>query len=79
MDDEDEIEGRTRWGLMLGIVLALAGAATIVALVLMLGAATKDRDTALDSRQQSYEAMILARSRERLNNRISSTPASKNP
>jgi signal transduction histidine kinase len=62
MDGESEIEGRPRWRLMLGIVLALAGAATIVALVLMLGAATKDRDTALDSRQQSYEAMILARS-----------------
>jgi signal transduction histidine kinase len=62
MDGESEIEGRPRWRLMLGIVLAFAGAATIVALVLMLGAATKDRDTALDSRQQSYEAMILARS-----------------
>lgn len=62
MDGESEIEGRPRWRLMLGILLALAGAATIVALVLMLGAATKDRDTALDSRRESYEAMILARS-----------------
>ena len=62
MDGEREIEGRPRWRLMLGVLLALAGAATIVALVLMLGAATKDRDTALDSRRQSYEAMILARS-----------------
>ncbi len=62
MDGEIEIEGRTRWRLMLGIVLALAGGATIFALVLMLGAATKDRDTALASQQQSYEAMILARS-----------------
>jgi signal transduction histidine kinase len=62
MDGEIEIEGRPRWRLMLGILLALAGAATIVALVLMLGAATKDRDTALDSRRESYEAMILARS-----------------
>ncbi len=62
MDGESETEERPRWRLMLGIVIALAGAATIVALVLMLGAATKDRDTALDSRRQSYEAMILARS-----------------
>ncbi len=62
MDGETEFDARPRWRLMLGIVLALAGAATIGALVLMLGAATKDRDTALDSRAQSYEAMILARS-----------------
>ena len=53
---------RSRWPLRIGIVFALAGAATIVALVLMLGLATQDRDTALDSRRQSYEAMILARS-----------------
>ncbi len=62
MEDEDDFEGRTRWRLMLGIVIALVGAATIIALVLVLGAATKDRDDALGSRQQSYEAMILARS-----------------
>ena len=62
MDGETETDGRPRWRLMLGIVLALAAAATIVALVLMLGTATKDRDTALDSRRESYEAMILARS-----------------
>ncbi len=62
MDDVNDIEGRPRWRLWLGILLALLAAATIVALVLMLGAATKDRDDALGSRQQSYEAMILARS-----------------
>ena len=62
MDGNDDFEGQTRWRLMLGIVIALAGAATIVALVLVLGAATRDRDDALGSRQQSYEAMILARS-----------------
>ena len=62
MDGEIEIEGLPRWRLMLGIVLALAGGATIFALVLMLGAATRDRDTALGSQQKSYEAMILARS-----------------
>lgn len=62
MDGESDIEGRPRWRLWLGILLALLAAATIVALVLMLGAATKDRDDALGSRQQSYEAMILARS-----------------
>jgi signal transduction histidine kinase/CheY-like chemotaxis protein len=62
MDGEDELEGTSRWRLVLGIIMVLAGAATIAALVLMLGAATKDRDTALDSQQQSYEAMILARS-----------------
>jgi signal transduction histidine kinase/ActR/RegA family two-component response regulator len=62
MDGETEHDGHPRWRLVLGIFLALSGAATIVALVLMLGAATKDRDTALDSRRQSYEAMILARS-----------------
>ena len=62
MDDGIEIEGQTRWRLTLGIVMALAGAVTIFVLVLMLGAATKDRDTALNSQQQSYEAMILARS-----------------
>jgi signal transduction histidine kinase/CheY-like chemotaxis protein len=62
MDGESEFDGRPRWRLMLGVIIALAAAATIVALVLMLGTATKDRDTALDSRRQSYEAMILARS-----------------
>jgi signal transduction histidine kinase/CheY-like chemotaxis protein len=62
MDDDIELEGHTRWRLTLGIVIALAAAATIFALVLMLGAATKDRDTAIDSQEQSYEAMILARS-----------------
>ena len=62
MDGESDIEGRPRWRLWLGILIALLAAATIVALVLMLGAATKDRDDALGSRQQSYEAMILARS-----------------
>ena len=62
MDGEIEIEGLPRWRLILGIVLALAGGATIFALVLMLGAATRDRDTALGSQQKSYEAMILARS-----------------
>jgi signal transduction histidine kinase/CheY-like chemotaxis protein len=62
MDGESEIEGGPRWRLWLGVLLAFSAAATIVALVLMLGTATKDRDTALDSRQQSYEAMILARS-----------------
>jgi signal transduction histidine kinase/ActR/RegA family two-component response regulator len=62
MEGESEFEGRPRWRLVLGIVLAFAAAATIVALVLMLGTATKNRDDALGSRQQSYEAMILARS-----------------
>jgi signal transduction histidine kinase len=62
MDSDGELDGQPRWRLTLGIMLALLGAATIVVLVLMLGAATKDRDTALDSRRESYEAMILARS-----------------
>ncbi len=62
MDGDIEIEGLPRWRLMLGTLLALAGGATIFALVLMLGAATRDRDTALGSQQKSYEAMILARS-----------------
>ena len=62
MDKDIGIEGQTRGQLALGVVMALAGAVTIFALVLMLGAATKDRDTALDSQRQSYEAMILARS-----------------
>ena len=62
MDGDIEIEGLPRWRLILGTLLALAGGATIFALVLMLGAATRDRDTALGSQQKSYEAMILARS-----------------
>ena len=62
MDGDSDIDQRPRWGLWLGVLLALSGAATIVALVLMLGSATKSRDDALGSRQQSYEAMILARS-----------------
>ncbi len=64
MDDDIDEDKRARWRLMLGIVTALAGAATIIALVLMLGVATTARDDALGSRQQSYEAMILARSLE---------------
>ena len=62
MTGEFEMEERPRWGLVVGAAVAVAGAVTIFALVLMLGAATRTRDDALFSRQQSYEAMILARS-----------------
>lgn len=51
-----------RWPFVFGVAGAILGALTIVALVFALSDATRNRDAALDERQQSYEAMILARS-----------------
>jgi signal transduction histidine kinase/ActR/RegA family two-component response regulator len=51
-----------RWPFVLGVAGAVLGAMIIVALVFALSDATRTRDAALTERQQSYEAMILARS-----------------
>jgi hypothetical protein len=51
-----------RWPLVLGVVTAVIAAVTIIALILTLSDATRNRDSADEARQQSYEAMILARS-----------------
>ena len=51
-----------RWALVFGIAAAVSAAVTIIALIFTLNAATRFRDTALDSQQRSYEVMILARS-----------------
>lgn len=65
MDGETDLaeeKRRVRWPFVLGVAGAILGAMTIVALVFALSDATRTRDVALTERQQSFEAMILARS-----------------
>jgi len=50
-----------RWRTAMLVVVGLAGAAVLVALVLTLGAANRQRDRALQLQSHSYEVMILTR------------------
>jgi signal transduction histidine kinase/ActR/RegA family two-component response regulator len=59
--DQTESGRGIRWPFVFGVVGAVLGAMTIVALVFAISDATRSRDNALEARQQSYEAMILAR------------------
>ena len=60
--DSEMKSASVRWALVFGIAAAISAAVTIIALIFTLNAATRFRDTALDSQQRSYEVMILARS-----------------
>jgi signal transduction histidine kinase/CheY-like chemotaxis protein len=60
--DLTETSYGVRWPFVFGVVGAVLGAITILALVFAVSDATRSRDDALEARQQSYEAMILARS-----------------
>ena len=52
---------RARWRTVLLVVMALAGVASLVALVLTLADANRQRDRALTLQKHSYDVMILAR------------------
>ncbi|WP_034156680.1 ATP-binding protein [Sphingomonas sp. ERG5] len=62
---EGEIEvsakPQTPWRTIMLVVMALLGAAVLVALVLTLGEANRQRDRAIRAQSHSYEVMILAR------------------
>ena len=53
--------GGTIWHTVTLVVTALAGVATLVALILTLGSANRQRDRALEAQAHSYQVMILAR------------------
>lgn len=54
-------EGGTTWRTIALVVMGLAGAVTLVMLIVTLGHANRQRDRALDLQQHSYDVMILAR------------------
>lgn len=58
----NEVDGTPRWQARTTILGAVVAGALIAALILVLQAATRQRDRALEVQQASYEAMILARS-----------------
>ena len=51
----------TRWRAIALVVMALAGAAVLVALIVTLTGANRERDRALALQRHSYDVMILAR------------------
>ena len=53
--------GSTTWQTVTLVVTALAGVATVVALILTLAGANRQRDRALQAQTHSYDVMILAR------------------
>lgn len=62
----DEVEtaaqqGGTRWRIIMLVMMALLGAAVLVALIVTLGNANRQRDRALELQAHSYDVMILAR------------------
>ncbi|MEG3090496.1 ATP-binding protein [Sphingomonas sp. PB1R3] len=59
-EQEDQREG-SRWQTLALIAVALAGAITLVMLILTLGHANRERDSALERQRRSYDVMILAR------------------
>jgi len=61
MADATDLRGNATWRTVTLIVMAVAGAATLVALVVILGGANRQRDRALELQAHSYDVMILAR------------------
>lgn len=53
--------GGTTWRTVTLVVMGLLGAAVLVALILTLGGANRERDRALSLQSHSYDVMILAR------------------
>jgi signal transduction histidine kinase/ActR/RegA family two-component response regulator len=62
MGDTTAFRGTTSWRTLTLIAMGLAGAATLIALVLILGGANRQRDRALELQAHSFDVMILARS-----------------
>ena len=63
---QDEVEtaaqgGGAKWRLAMLVVMGLLGAAVLVALIVTLGHANRQRDRALALQAHSYDVMILAR------------------
>ncbi len=54
--------GGATWRIVMLVVMGLLGAAVLVALILTLGSANRQRDRALTLQAHSYDVMILARS-----------------
>jgi signal transduction histidine kinase/ActR/RegA family two-component response regulator len=54
-------EPQSAWRTIMLVVMAALGAAVLVALILTLGGANRQRDRALSLQSHSYEVMILAR------------------
>ncbi len=53
--------GGARWRIAMLVVMGLLGAAVLVALIVTLGNANRQRDRALELQAHSYDVMILAR------------------
>ncbi len=62
IDEELAPDDRVSWQTMTLVVMGLLGAATLVALVLILSGANRRRDQALEAQAHSFDVMILARS-----------------
>jgi signal transduction histidine kinase/ActR/RegA family two-component response regulator len=63
---QDEVEtaaqkGGARWRIAMLVAMGLLGAAVLVALIVTLGNANRQRDRALELQAHSYDVMILAR------------------
>ncbi|MGH6614843.1 ATP-binding protein [Sphingomonas sp.] len=63
IEGENEVSARppTPWRTIMLVVVALLGAAVLVALIVTLGEANRQRDRAIRAQSHSYEVMILAR------------------
>ncbi|KTW06169.1 kinase [Sphingomonas sanguinis] len=59
--EQDYQREGSRWHTLALIAVALAGAVTLVMLILTLGHANRERDIALERQRHSYDVMILAR------------------
>ncbi len=59
--EQDYQQEGSRWHTLALIAVALAGAITLVMLILTLGHANRERDIALERQRHSYDVMILAR------------------
>ena len=53
--------GGATWRTIMLVVMGLLGAAVLVAMIVTLGSANRQRDQALDLQAHSYDVMILAR------------------
>ncbi|MBB3879514.1 response regulator [Sphingomonas pseudosanguinis] len=61
MIEQQDLGGVGRWRTFALIAMAVAGAATLVLLIVTLGHANHERDRALELQSRSYDVMILAR------------------
>lgn len=61
MIEQEDQQGVGRWRTFALIAMAVAGAATLVLLIVTLGHANRERDRALELQSRSYDVMILAR------------------